>query len=135
MLFQWVAFSEWRPSSEGGLITVGGYSGVNYLCAHHHVRYQGFYNAENSQGGGALKERMLHILIALDKLIYQLITLGYGSGWDTISSASYRMEQKGRLVGKLSRPVIDGIFSALGDKNHCFTSYISAKYKLPTKDF
>ena len=82
-----------------------------------------------------MNDRVLNILIALDKLIYQLITLGYGSSWDTISSASYRMEQKGRLVGKLSRPVIDWVFSALGDQKHCFTSYISAKYKLPTKDF
>lgn len=82
-----------------------------------------------------MKARVLNILIAIDKLIYQLITLGYGSSWDTISSAAYRMEQKGRLVGKLSRPVIDWVFSALGDEKHCFTSYISAKYKLPTKDF
>ena len=54
-----------------------------------------------------MNDRVLNILIALDKLIYQLITLGYGSSWDTISSAAYRMEQKGRLIGKLSRPVID----------------------------
>ena len=82
-----------------------------------------------------MNDRVLNILIALDKLIYQLITLGYGAVWDTISSAAYRMEQKGRLIGKLSRPVIDWVFSVLGDGNHCFTSYISAKYKLPTKDF
>ena len=82
-----------------------------------------------------MNDRVLNILIALDKLIYQLITLGYGSSWDTISSAAYRMEQKGRLIGKLSRPVIDWIFLKLGDEKHCFTSYISAKYKLPTKDF
>lgn len=82
-----------------------------------------------------MKSRVLNILIALDKLIYQLITLGYGSSWDTISSASYRMEQKGRLVGKLSRPVIDWMFSKFGDERHCFVSYISAKYNLPTKDF
>lgn len=82
-----------------------------------------------------MKARLLNILIALDKLVYQLITLGYGSMHDTISSAAYRMEQKGRLIGKLSRPVIDWVFSALGDEKHCFTSYIAAKYKLPTKDF
>lgn len=82
-----------------------------------------------------MKSRVLNILIALDKLIYQLITLGYGSGWDTISSASYRMEQKGRLVGKLSRPVIDWVFSKFGNERHCFESYISAKYNLPTRDF
>ena len=82
-----------------------------------------------------MKSRVLNILIALDKLIYQLITLGYGSSWDTISSAAYRMEQKGRLVGKLSRPVIDWVFYKFGSERHCFESYISAKYNLPTKDF
>ena len=82
-----------------------------------------------------MKRRLLNILIALDKLLYQLITLGYGSMHDTISSAAYRMEQKGRLIGKLSRPVIDWIFGKLGDESHCFTSYISAKFNLPTKDF
>jgi hypothetical protein len=82
-----------------------------------------------------MKDRILNILIALDKLVYQIITLGYGSEFDTISSAAYRMEQKGRLVGKLSRPVIDWIFSKLGDKRHCFTSYINSKYNRPTKDF
>ncbi len=82
-----------------------------------------------------MRARVLKILIALDKLAYQIMTLGYGSEFDTISSAAYRMEQKGRLVGKLSRPVIDWLFSMLGDEKHCFTSYISAKYKLPTKDY
>ena len=82
-----------------------------------------------------MKTRLMNILVIFDKLVYQLITLGYGSRFDTVSSAAYRMEQKGRLVGKLSRPVIDWVFSALGDEKHCFTSYISAKYKLPTKDF
>ena len=82
-----------------------------------------------------MKRRVLNILIALDRLIYQIVTLGYGSLHDTISSAAYRMEQKGRLVGKLSRPVIDWLFASLGDEHHCFTSYINAKYNLPTKGF
>jgi hypothetical protein len=82
-----------------------------------------------------MKDRILKILIALDKLVYQIITLGYGSDFDTISSAAYRMEQKGRLVGKLSRPVIDWLFASLGDERHCFTSYISAKYSNPNETF
>ena len=82
-----------------------------------------------------MKKRLMNILVIFDKLVYQLITLGYGSQFDTISSAAYRMEQKGRLVGRLSRPAIDWLFSMLGDKNHCFTSYISAKYNIPTKDY
>lgn len=82
-----------------------------------------------------MRARVLKILIALDKLAYQIMTLGYGSEFDTISSASYRMEQKGRLVGKLSRPVIDWVFSKFGNERHCFESYISAKYNRPTRDF
>lgn len=82
-----------------------------------------------------MRARVLKILIALDKLAYQIMTLGYGSEFDTISSTSYRMEQKGRLVGKLSRPVIDWVFSKFGNERHCFESYISAKYNRPTRDF
>jgi len=82
-----------------------------------------------------MKKRLMNILVIFDKLIYQLITLGYGSRFDTISSAAYRMEQKGRLVGRVSRPLIDWMFGSIGDKNHCFTSYIYAKYNMPTKDF
>jgi len=82
-----------------------------------------------------MRDRILKVLIALDKLAYQVMTLGYGSEFDTISSAAYRMEQKGRLVGKLSRPVIDWMFSKFGDERHCFESYISAKYNRTTKDF
>jgi len=43
--------------------------------------------------------------------------------------------KRGGLVGKLARPVIDWMFSKFGDERHCFRSYISAKYNLPTKDF
>lgn len=82
-----------------------------------------------------MKKRLMNILVIFDKLVYQLITLGYGSRFDTVSSAAYRMEQKGRLIGRVSRPLIDWLFGNIGDKNHCFTSYISAKYNLPTKDF
>ena len=82
-----------------------------------------------------MKTRISHFLIAIDRLLYVALTLGHGSPDDTVSSAAYRMEQKGRLVGRVSRPLIDWLFGNIGDKNHCFTSYISAKYNLPTKDF
>ena len=79
-----------------------------------------------------MKARILKILIALDKLAYQIITLGHGAEWDTISSASYRMEQKGRWIGRVARPIIDWMFSKLGEVNHCFSSYQSVKkFKLP----
>lgn len=82
-----------------------------------------------------MKKRLMNILVIFDKLVYQLITLGYGSRFDTISSAAWRMEQKGRWIGKLSRPAIDWLFLKLGEDKHCFKSYISAKYSSPSKDF
>jgi hypothetical protein len=82
-----------------------------------------------------MRARILKVLIALDKLAYQVMTLGYGSEFDTISSAAYRMEQKGRLIGRISRPVIDWIFDKIGDTDHCFISYISAKYLKPNETF
>lgn len=71
-----------------------------------------------------MKQRLLNIAIAVDQLIYVLITLGYGKPDETLSSAAWRTEQKGRLLGRLFRPVLDWMFSPL-EKNHCYNSYRS----------
>jgi hypothetical protein len=70
-----------------------------------------------------MRNRIKNILIALDIFIYALITLGYGSPSETLSSAAWRMEAKGKLTGKIFRPIIDYIFRLLGDDNHCFESF------------
>lgn len=70
-----------------------------------------------------MRNRIKNILIALDILIYAVITLGYGSPNETMSSAAWRMEAKGKLTGKIFRPIIDYIFGLLGDENHCFMSF------------
>lgn len=64
-----------------------------------------------------MKRRILNILVAIDQLAYVLLTLGYGNPDETMSSAAWRMEQKGRFFG-FFRPVIDWLFSPL-EKDHC----------------
>lgn len=70
-----------------------------------------------------MKNRILNILIALDQLVYVLITLGSGKPDETMSAAAWRLEQKGHLSGKIFRPVIDTLF--FWDKNHCENSALS----------
>ncbi len=74
-----------------------------------------------------MKNRLKNLLIALDQLAYVVLTLGYGSPDETLSSAAWRMDQKGRLTGRIFRPLIDRIFSILGEDKHCFRAYIAEK--------
>jgi len=70
-----------------------------------------------------MKQRILNFLIAIDQLIYVVITLGSGCPDETMSSAAWRLEQKGKIQGKIFRPLIDWLFWF--DKDHCKTSYES----------
>jgi hypothetical protein len=64
-------------------------------------------------------------MIAVDQLLYSIITLGYASPIETMSAAAYRLEQEGKLTGKVFRPVIDTIFWF--DPLHCFVSFDNLK--------
>lgn len=68
-----------------------------------------------------MKQRILNLLIAIDQLIYVLITFGSGSPDETMSAAAWRLERKGRMAGRVFRPVIDILFWF--DPEHCKTSY------------
>lgn len=59
-------------------------------------------------------------LIAIDQLVNTLLG-GYAD--ETLSSRAYRTEVKGRIMGKIMRPVIDFIF--FFDKDHCYNAYVS----------
>lgn len=74
-----------------------------------------------------MKKRLLNILIAVDQLCYVIVTFGYGSPDETLSSAAWRMERKGKLSGRIFRPLIDFIFYPI-EEEHCFKSYASEKY-------
>lgn len=74
-----------------------------------------------------MKRRLLNFLIAVDQLIYVIITLGNGDPDETISAAAWRLEQAGRWQGKLFRPIIDTILWF--DKEHCRKAYLAEKFK------
>lgn len=75
-----------------------------------------------------MKRRLLNLLIALDQVLYVLVTLGHGSPDETLSAASWRWERAGKWQGKVLRPFIDWLFSR-AENNHCFNSYEAEKNK------
>jgi hypothetical protein len=79
-----------------------------------------------------MKRRLLNLLIAIDQLIWVIITLGAGSPDETISSASYRGWKSGHPIGKYAKPVIDWLFKPFED-DHCYLAYQAERknYQLP----
>lgn len=79
-----------------------------------------------------LTQRAFNIAVSIDQTVYVLITLGNGSPDESLSAAAYRTEQKGRILGKIFRPVIDCIFSPF-ETEHCRKAYESElnKKQLP----
>lgn len=65
-----------------------------------------------------LVRRVLNLLVALDRLVYVLVTLGNGTSRETLSGAAYRVEQKGLIAGKIFRPLIDFLFYPF-ERDHC----------------
>lgn len=68
-----------------------------------------------------MKQYLFNLLVAIDQL---LNTLRGGSPDETLSSAAYRTEVKGRILGCVFRPVIDFIFRPW-EKHHCHGAYLS----------
>ena len=81
-----------------------------------------------------MKQRVRNLLISVDQFIYVWISFGNGLPDETMSSAAWRTEQKGKLFGKIFRPVIDWIFRRFGEDDHCFKSYMSEKYRTHLPD-
>ena len=75
-----------------------------------------------------MKQRLLHIGIAIDQLAYVLLTLGAGSPDETLSAAAYRSEGSGKLLGRIFRPLIDALFWF--DPDHCRNSFESEVNRL-----
>ena len=69
-----------------------------------------------------MKQRILNLLIAVDQLLWVVFTLGKGHPDETISAAMWRMEQQGKLAGKVLRPLIDALFRPL-ERDHCRISF------------
>jgi len=71
-----------------------------------------------------MSQRIKNILIGLDQFLWVLLTLGGGSPDETISAASWRLEQEGRLFGRVMRPIIDWLASPW-EADHCWESFVS----------
>lgn len=79
-----------------------------------------------------LLARTKNVGIAVDQLVWVLLTLGSGYPDETLSAAMYRWERFAsghrRVVGEIARPVIDFLVRPFG-KDHCRLSYESEKYR------
>lgn len=73
-----------------------------------------------------MKQRLLNVLIAIDQLAWVILTLGKGSPDETISAAAWRMEQQGKLAGRILRPLVDLLFSPI-ERDHCRLSFESER--------
>ncbi len=71
-----------------------------------------------------MKQRILNLLIALDQLAWVIVTLGKGKPDETISAALWRMEQQGKIAGRIFRPMVDALFRPL-ERDHCRQSFES----------
>lgn len=71
-----------------------------------------------------MKQRILNVLIALDQLLWVVLTLGKGHPDETISAAAWRMEQQGKIAGRIFRPLIDLLFLPI-EKDHCYKAWLS----------
>lgn len=74
--------------------------------------------------------RAVNILFTLDCFLFSVGTLGKAWPGESFSSAAYRAETMGLFYGH-ARPVIDWLFSWLGQTEHCKAAYYSAKLNLP----
>ena len=74
-----------------------------------------------------MKQRLLHIGIAVDQLLYVLLTLGAGSPDETLSAAAWRTERDGKWLGRVFRPLIDLLFLPF-ERGHCRSAFDSEVY-------
>lgn len=63
-----------------------------------------------------------NILVALDQLVNTFLG---GEPDETLSSRAWRTYRKGKVFGKIFRPLIDTLL--FFDKNHCENAYIAEK--------
>lgn len=65
-----------------------------------------------------MKRRIFNLLLALDQFLFCVLTLGNADPDESASAAAWRTEQKGRLLGRFFRPIIDWLFSPW-QVDHC----------------
>lgn len=73
-----------------------------------------------------MKQRILNWLIALDQFLFNTLTLGHSSPDETLSAATWRWEQAGKLRGRVLCPLIDLLFLPF-ERDHCRMAFESEK--------
>lgn len=76
-----------------------------------------------------MRQRILNLLTAFDQLVYVVITLGYGYPDETLSSAAWRAERKGRVFGRIFRPLIDALLRPV-ERDHCYQAYLAERRRM-----
>ena len=66
-----------------------------------------------------MKQRFLTLIYLLDCLVLGIVTLGHCQIGETLSSVAWVLEQDGKRLGKILRPLIDSLMSVLDGPNHC----------------
>lgn len=69
-----------------------------------------------------LKNYILQNLIGIDQQLNAILG-GYAD--ETLSSRAWRMYEKGKIFGKIFKPLIDTLLWF--DPDHCYQSYLSEK--------
>ena len=68
--------------------------------------------------------RALRIFIALDIFLFSVFTLGDAKRNETMSAAAWSLEQDGKFLGMLFRPMIDALFYPF-EPDHCANAWIN----------
>lgn len=71
-----------------------------------------------------MRARALQLLIALDVFLFALICLGNVKRGETASAAAWSTELDGKWQGRVSRPLIDWLFTWL-EREHCRASWVT----------
>lgn len=71
-----------------------------------------------------MERRILNILIAIDQLLYVLLSLGKGYPDLTISAAVYLKARNGNRFYIVLQKIIDTLFLPF-EEDHCLNSFIS----------
>ena len=74
-----------------------------------------------------LRARLLILLISVDSLLLAIFTLGNCERGETISACAWSLEQDGKLLGRIFRPLIDALFHFI-ERDHCSESWLAERY-------
>lgn len=70
-----------------------------------------------------MKQRILHFIIALDQLLFSVLTLGKYYPTRTVSAWAFESAKNGSMIGKAVKTMIDVLFKIFRE-DHCLDAYL-----------